>query len=212
MASLTWNYANAFAGGLDTPERGLTDAGAELVARMAERGAVVDLAHASPRTFDDVLARAPDAQVVVTHAGCRALHDHPRNVSDDQLRAVAERGGVLGVMALTLTVGRDQPTLARYVDHVEHAVSVMGIDHVGIGADFIDQVVDAEVAAGKELVEATKEAMRLGGGKLAIRALAGPADFRALVDSLRARGYDGARLDSILGGNWLRVIRAALPS
>ena len=212
MASLTWNYANAFAGGIDTPEEGLTDVGRELLGRFAECGVVLDLSHASTPTFFEALDAAPDAQVVVSHAGCRAVHDHPRNVSDDQLDALAERGGVLGMMALTLTVGRDSPSLERYVDHFDHAVSRIGIDHVGLGADFIDQVIDAEVAAGLELAEATKEAMRVGGGTLAIRELRGPADYPALVEALLARGYDGERLDAILGGNLLRVLRAALPA
>lgn len=212
MVSLTWNYANAFAGGIDTPEQGLTDAGRELVATFAERGVVLDLAHASEPTFFEALEAAPDAQVVVSHAGCRGVHDHVRNVSDEQLQALAERGGVLGMMALTLTVGRDGASLERYLDHVDHAVNTMGIEHVGLGSDFIDQVIDAELAAGKPLNPATQEAMDVGGGKLAIRELVGPADYPALLEALRGRGYDGERLEAIARGNLLRVLRDGLPA
>ena len=211
IVGLTWNYANAFAGGIDTPDRGLTARGRELVERLAELGVTIDLAHASEQAFSEVLDAVPSAQVLVTHAGCRAVHDHPRNVSDDQLRALAERNGVLGVMALTVVVGPDAPTLDRFVDHLEHAASVMGSEHVGLGADFIDQVIAAEVAAGKKLAEATREAMRAGGGTLAIRELQRPADYPALAARLRQRGYDGERLDAILHGNLLRVLGAALP-
>jgi membrane dipeptidase len=212
MVSLTWNYANPFGGGIDTPEQGLTKAGRELVGSFAERGVVLDLAHASEPTFFEALEASGDAQVVVSHAGCRGVHDHPRNVSDEQLRALADRGGVLGIMALTLTVGRNGAGLERYLDHVDHAVGTMGIEHVALGSDFIDQVIEAETAAGKELEPATREAMELGGGRLAIPELVGPADYPALVEALRGRGYDGERLDAILRGNVLRILRTGLPA
>lgn len=211
MVSLTWNYENPFAGGLDAPEQGLTDAGRELLGTFAERGVVLDLAHASEPTFFEALEASPGAQVVVSHAGCRGVHDHVRNVSDDQLRALAEREGVLGIMALTLTVGRDGASFERYLDHLDHAVDTMGIEHVALGSDFIDQVIEAELAAGKPLNPATQEAMDLGGGRLAIQELVGPADYPALLDALRGRGYEGERLDAIAHANLLRVLRAGLP-
>ena len=211
MVSLTWNYPNPFAGGIDSPDHGLTATGRELVGSFAERGVVLDLAHASEPTYFEALESAPGAQVVVSHAGCRGVHDHVRNLSDDQLRALAERGGVLGMMALTLTVGRDAASLERYLDHVDHAVETMGIEHVALGSDFIDQVIEAELAAGKPLNPATQEALELGGGRLAIQELVGPADYPALLDALRGRGYEGERLDAIAHGNLLRVLRAALP-
>jgi membrane dipeptidase len=211
MVSLTWNYANPFAGGIDAPEQGLTAAGRELVGSFAERGVVLDLAHASEPTYFDALEAASGAQVVVSHAGCRGVHDHVRNVSDDQLRALAERGGVLGMMALTLTVGRDGASLERYLEHLDYAVDLMGIEHVALGSDFIDQVIQAELAAGRPLNPSTQEAMDLGGGRLAIQELVGPADYPALLDALRRRGYDGERLEAIAHGNLLRVLRAGLP-
>ncbi len=211
MASLTWNYLNPFAGGIETPEQGLTAAGRELVGGFAERGVILDLAHASEPTYFAALEAAPGAQVVVSHAGCRAVHDHPRNVSDDQLRALAERGGVLGIMALTLTVGQNGASLERYLDHVDHAVELMGIEHAALGSDFIDQVVQAELAAGRPLNAATQEALEVGGGRLAMQELVGPGDYPALLETLRRRGYDGGQLEAIAHGNLLRVLRAGLP-
>jgi membrane dipeptidase len=211
MVSPTWNYPNPFAGGIDSPEQGLTAAGRELVGSFAERGVVLDLAHASEPTYFDALGAAPGAQVVVSHAGCRGVHDHVRNVSDEQLRALAERGGVLGMMALTLTVGRNGASLERYLEHLDYAVELMGVEHVALGSDFIDQVIQAELAFGKPLNASTQEAMDLGGGRLAIHELVGPADYPALLEALRSRGYDGERLEAIAHGNLLRVLRAGLP-
>ncbi len=138
-ASLTWNFQNEFAGGIETPEQGLSDRGRTLVRRFAELGVVLDLAHASEQTWRDVIDEG--VPFSVTHAGCRAVFDHPRNLADWQLEALAERGGVLGVMAIRFFIDPEMPTLSRWVDHLDHAVSVMGIEHVGLGADFVDQVV-----------------------------------------------------------------------
>jgi membrane dipeptidase len=209
MVGLTWNFPNAFAGGLDSPEQGLTDLGRELVDRLGELGGVLDLAHASPPTFAEAVERG--RHVLVSHAGCRAVHDHPRNLSDDQLRALAGRGGVLGAMALALVVGAPA-TIERLVDHVDHAVEVMGIDHVALGADFVDQLDAVERAAGKEQTKALVEARRVGGGRLGLRDLEGPQDYPRLVEALERRGYGGERLDAILSGNLLRVLREALPT
>jgi membrane dipeptidase len=209
MVGLTWNHPNEFAGGISSPELGLTEAGRELVHRLAELGAILDLAHASEPTWSDALTEF-DGAVVVSHAGCRAVHDHPRNLSDAQLETLAERGGVLGLMALALVVDPERPTVERYLDHVDHAASVMGIDHVGLGADFIDQVAQAEAAAGKSFEGMMADAQEAGSGRFALEGFTGPEHYPVLVDALRARGYDGERLEAILRGNFLRILRAAL--
>jgi membrane dipeptidase len=192
--SLTWNHANEFAGGIDTPRQGLTDRGRALVRRLGEFGVFLDLAHASESTWHDVLDEG--IPFSVTHAGCRAVCDHPRNLADWQLEALAECGGVLGMMAIAFAVDRDAPTLSRWLDHFDHAVDVMGIEHVGLGADFVDQA----------------EPGRAAKSRFALDGFAGPDDFPALVAALRARGYDGRRLEAITSGNWLRVLRESLPS
>ena len=208
MFSLTWNHRNVFADGLGVEDdRGLSALGHELVDILAGLGAMLDLSHASPRTFDDVLAPAPDAAVLVSHACCRAVHDTPRNLSDEQLRAIAARGGVIGMMALPLTVDPAAPTIERLVDHVDHAVQVAGIDHVGLGGDFIRQL-----ARAKGLTEMRGGLFPPGmAPDAAIEELEGPAGYPALVAALERRGYTGDRLDAILCENWLRVFRAALP-
>jgi membrane dipeptidase len=190
-ASLTWNHANEFAGGIDTPTQGLSERGRALVQRFRELGVVLDLAHASEQTWRDVLAE--EVPFSVTHAGCRAVHDHPRNLADWQLEALAERGGVLGMMGLAFVVDPEAPTFSRWLDHFDHAVAVMGIDHVGLGADFV-------------AVSDLEEKSRLG-----LEGFTEPGDYRALVTALRGRGYEGDRLEAITSGNWLRILQETLP-
>jgi membrane dipeptidase len=209
MVSLTWNRRNAFADGAGEPGHGgLSRLGRDLVARLVDLGAIVDLAHASDRTFDDVLDAAPDAPLVVSHSGCRAIVDTPRNVSDDQLRALAERDGVFCVMALPVVVDPEHPTIDRVVDHVDHAVEVMGVEHVGLGGDFIRQV-----ALALDLAD-QPAALLPAGMTIAdpVEGLAGPEDYPALVAKLRRRGYNGDALEAILSGNLLRLLRRALPA
>jgi membrane dipeptidase len=210
MVSLTWNDRNALADGTGEPAgAGLSKLGRQAVAELARLGIIIDLAHASERTFYDVMDLAPDsAAVIVSHAGCRAVFDTPRNLTDEQLRLLAERGGVLGAMAHPLNVDPAEPTIARYLDHIDHAVQVMGERHVGLGADFIRQVAlsgatgdhgDALLPAGMRLADA-------------ITGFSGPADYPALVSALASRGYAGAVLEGVLGENFLRVFHSALPA
>jgi membrane dipeptidase len=200
---LTWNHANEFAGGVWTPAQGLTERGRVLVRRLGELGVILDLAHASEPTWRDVMDEA--VPFAVTHAGCRALCDHPRNLADWQLEAVAERGGVVGMMAIPFTVDREAPTFARWLEHFDHAVAVMGIAHVGLGADFIDQAAPVErdpVVAPDPATVARRKA------RVALEGFAGPEDYAALTGALRERGYDGEPLEAILSANWLRLLRA----
>jgi membrane dipeptidase len=203
MASLTWNELNAFAGGCDHDE-GLTVLGEHLVDRLIEHGIIVDLAHASAQTVDDVLARTGDAAVVVSHAACRALYDHPRNLSDAQLAAVAYHGGVVGLMPHPYVVGLEQPTIERFLDHVDHAVATIGFEHVGLGGDFLPQIVRALGMQEKRL-----DGMR---ADAALEGLTGPEDYAVLVAALEARGYDPADRAALLGGNLLRLLRRGLPA
>jgi membrane dipeptidase len=202
MASLTWNDRNAFAGGCGHDE-GLTELGRRLVDRMVELGVVVDLAHASPRTVDDVLDRVSDTAVLVSHAACRALRDHPRNLSDRQLAALAERRGVLGLMPHPLTVDPASPTLDRFLDHVDHAVATMGVAHVGLGGDFLRQIAHARGEEGVSPAGVPFDA--------ALDGLEGPEDYPALVSALRERGYADEELAALMGGNLLRLLRDELP-
>jgi membrane dipeptidase len=208
MFSLTWNRRNPFADGLgEANDGGLSDLGRELLERLCRLGVVLDLAHASRRTFFEVLERAPDAPVVVSHACCRAVYDIPRNLTDEQLRALADHGGVLAVMGIPLAVDLEAPSLERVADHIDHAVQVMGVRHVGLGADFMTQIVESGAEPAFQATSLMPEGMSFAE---AVPGFSGPADYPALAAVLGARGYAGEELAAILGGNLLRVIRGAL--
>ena len=121
IAGLTWNRRNPFADGA-ADEGGLSRLGRRLLERFAELGIVLDLAHASARAFDECIA-SYEGRICVTHAGCRAVTETPRNLSDEQLRALADRDGVFGLMLHPLTIDPVEPTIARVVDHLDYAAS-----------------------------------------------------------------------------------------
>jgi membrane dipeptidase len=209
MVSLTWNRRNPFGDGAAEPAHGgLSNLGRALVDRMAGLGGIaIDLVHTSERTFWDIVEQSGSAPLVVSHAACRAVCETPRNLNDEQLKALAERGGVLGLMLLPIVIDPESWTMERVLDHVDHAVSVMGIEHVGLGGDFIRQVWRALP------MRAAPDSLLPGEMPMdaAIEGLAGPEDYPTLVEALRGRGYEGERLEAILGGNMFRLLRSSLP-
>jgi membrane dipeptidase len=200
MASLTWNRRNAFADGTgESPRGGLSRVGRELVDRMAGLPIAFDLAHANEGTFFEVLERSGDRPVLVSHALCRAVHDHPRNLSDDQLRALAERDGVLGLMALPFVMHASERSISYLIDHVDHLVQTIGIDHICLGGDFARQI---ERSGADGIPDEPG---------MALEGLGGPEEYPALFDALRNRGYGEADLRAIGSENLLRVLRRTLP-
>jgi membrane dipeptidase len=151
-----------------------------------EHRVVVDVAHMNQSTFWGALA-ATDGPVVASHANARALCRHPRNLTDDQLRAIGERGGVVGVVAVPRFVRRFRPSVKRLADHAEHIASVAGADAVAIGTDF-------------------------GGlGSAAIRGYESVDEVGALIGELRGRGWDPEALEKISWRNAFRVLGTVLP-
>jgi len=180
LASLTWNPANLLADGArETRHGGLSPLGRRVVARMQERGMIVDVSHLSAAAFWDVLA-ATRGPIVATHSDAAAVQPHRRNLTDDQLRALAARGGVVGINFYPDFLGA--PTLERVVAHVDHMVAVMGADYVALGSDF-DGI--EKVPQGLEDV----------------------SKLPNLTRALLARGYPPEQVRKILGENALRVFR-----
>ena len=160
---------------------GLTGFGRQLLEQMNELGVVVDVSHLNEAGFWDV-AQAAQAPFMATHSCCRALCDHPRNLRDEQLRALAEKGGVVAITFVPDFIDAHNPTFDGLLDHIEHAVAVAGIDHVGLGSDFD------------------------GGGLLLEDATCLPD----IAVGLAARGYAEADVRKILGANQLRFLQQVI--
>lgn len=215
MISLTWNRRNAFADGTaEPPSGGLSRAGRDLVERIGELPIVLDLAHATERTFFDALELTPGRPAIVSHALCRSVCDTPRNLTDEQLHAIAERDGVVGLMAVPLVVHPTEWTIERLVDHVDHLRDTIGLRHVALGGDFARQIVAAGAIATAGLAPPPgapgtgAEAMDL---EAVVDGLAGPEDYPNLVAALARRGYAETEIAKICFENLVRVLRRTLP-
>jgi membrane dipeptidase len=203
MVSFThWSRALLAEGSADeeTGSR-LPAAGVRAVAELEHLGILLDVSHLAAASVDHVLQLAT-ATVVASHSCCRALRDHHRNLSDDHLRAIAATGGVVGMNVLPTFVDEKEPTLDRVVDHLEHMAEVAGIDHVGLGPDFLRQLMD-------EIYPQYEQLVRFGGVdlKAVVPGLARERDLPNLTERMVQRGWDEASLRKVLGENWLRVFR-----
>ncbi len=203
MVSFThWSRALLAEGSADeaTGSR-LPAAGVRAVAELDRLGILLDVSHLAAASVDHVLELATRT-VIASHSCCRALCDHHRNLSDEHLRAIAATGGVIGMNVLPTFVAESDPTLDRVVDHLEHMAEVAGIDHVGLGPDFLREYMDA-------LYPQYDELRRFGGVdlKAVVPGLARERDLPNLTERMLERGWAPADVRKVLGENWLRVFR-----
>jgi len=185
----------------------LTAAGVEAVAELHRLGMILDISHLGAAGVDHVLELSA-RPVIATHSSARALCDHHRNLSDERLAAVAAGGGVVCVNFYPGFLHETEPSLARLVDHIEHVAKVAGPDHVGIGPDFVLEVLRDSTLPGQGLdLLAT-----LGGCDplMALPGLDGPAGLPLVTAELLARGLGEPAIGAILGDNVLRLLRAEL--
>jgi membrane dipeptidase len=213
IAQLSYNKPSLWASGVMTePPTGLTELGRKAVAEMNKAGMAVDISHASPPSYADVLAISTKP-VVVTHTGCSAVHKHPRNKTDAQLRAAANKGAVVGIYDLPyLTPSPKQPTVDDYMHHMTHALKVCGEDHVGVGSDTGLTPWDLSPEGLEEFRKMTEERRRLG--------VAAPGEDRpmyvigmnhsrrmeTIADALLKRGYPARVAEKVMGANFVRVL------
>lgn len=208
---LTYNARNLLGDGCtERVDAGLSDFGVAVVEHMNELRVAVDLSHCGPQTSADGIAvsRRPPA---FTHTFCEALYpNHPRAKTDELIRAMSERGGITGIAALGYFVGPSpDTTIDDYLDHVDHAVQVGGIEHVGLCTDF--QIRGIEAWATRESwyeprLRSFKPSYRVRWPPW-IEGLDEPERFRNVAHGLDGRGYGATDIAKILGGNWLRYFR-----
>jgi membrane dipeptidase len=195
---LTWFKANQSADGVGEQRNGgLSSFGRELVAEMNRLGVLIDVSQAAPATFDDVLALSTQP-VIASHSNCSGVYPHRRNLTDEQLRALAAGGGLIGITCYPAHVGDGEVSLDDLVRHVDHAVAVAGVDHVAIGLNMVVHT-PAEATAFYERAQIEYSAFQMPGLEDLDR-------MPALTDKLVAAGYSEAQVRAILGENLLRVI------
>lgn len=135
-ASLSWNEANSYAGGVSFPEQGLTDKGRKLLQIMQDLHMIIDLSHANPKSFDEIIS-ATKGPIIISHGNVKALCDHPRNYTDEQLLKIKSRNGVVGLCAVANFISKDPElqTVSYLAKHIDYLVKLIGIDHIGLGLD-----------------------------------------------------------------------------
>jgi len=213
VMQLSYNRRSPFAAGVMEPNAGgLTALGRDAVREMNRLGIVVDVSHANPATTADVLSLSSKPPVM-THAGCAAVHPHPRNKTDEQLRALAARGGVVGIYDLPyLTASPRQPTLDDYMAHLEHALRIAGEDHVGIGSDVGIAPFDTSAAGMADFTRSVEERRKAGlsapeeDRPTYVVGLNVPNRIEIIADQLLKRGYSTAVVEKVIGTNFARVL------
>jgi len=213
VIQLTYNKRNLCGDGcLERDNAGLSDFGREVIARITDARVLLDLSHAGQKTVAEGIA-ASAAPPAITHSGCRALVDRPRNTYDAEMRALADKGGVFGVYLMPFLAAKGQPQREDLIRHLEHAVNVCGEDHVGIGTD--------NPLLGFELNDQSRKEQREFYEARAKLGIAAPGEapdvfnivdgyndaarFDRLASDLAGRGWSATRVEKVLGGNFLRL-------
>ena len=214
IVQLTYNDRNYVGDGcLEQANGGLSQFGREVVARMNALGIAVDLSHCGTQTTADGIA-ASAKPPLITHSGCREVYRHPRSKEDRELKAMAGKGGVLGVYFMPfIGPGPGAPTVEMLMRQIDHAIKVCGVDHVGIGSDLSTMPIE-------ETPEYLREAKAFVDGR-AKRGIAAPDETRPLfipelnhprriegvVRGMRQRKYSTEVIEKVIGGNFHRVLK-----
>lgn len=198
---ITWNLRNDLADGIKEEETrgGLTRFGVSVVKEMNRLGMLIDLAHISRAGYFHVLDVA-DGPVCCSHSNCRKLNLHPRTIDDEQIKALAQTGGVIGINAISTQVAEKNATLDKLVDHISYMADLVGAEHVGLGLDFVKN--DGALHPDDDLFNS-------GENKL-LPELENEEDLLNLTDRLLKRGFKEPEITKILGGNFLRVLKQVL--
>jgi membrane dipeptidase len=214
---LTYNQRNLIGdGSTERTNAGLSDFGIDVVERMNELGIAVDLSHSGRQTTNDAIAFSK-AGVSFNHTMCESLYkNHPRAKTDEQIKSMADKGGMMGVICLGYMIGPDpggETTIETYVDHIEHAIKVGGIDHVGVATDFAIQGLKANGATRENWyvprLTRFKKSYQVRWPPW-IPELDQPERYKHVARVLDKRGFSSGDIEKILGGNWLRYCKETL--
>lgn len=186
-AMLTWNEANHLATGIKgNPEHGLTPLGKKFIEYMNEHKMIIDVSHLNEKSFYDVLNEKPKI-LIASHSNAYALSDHPRNLKDEQLKALKEAGGLIGVVAARNFVSKDKEkqNIKGLVDHIDYIKEIMSIDNIMLGLDMMNFLNDFNNSNLDDLQS--------------------HADALKIVDELRLRNYSEEEIEKICFKNYLKL-------
>lgn len=212
IIQLTYNMRNLVGDGcLERQNSGLSTFGVELVARMNEMGLLVDLSHCGEATTQDGV-RTSKRPVAITHSACKALFDHPRNKTDETIRLLADRGGVMGIFQINPYLGpKERNTLDDFLAHIDHAVKVAGVEHVGIGSDREHRRIPDTPEEKQKLIDELSRLRPVNAASFRwpffISELNHPRRMETIADGLAKRGYRSGDIDRVLGGNFYRLFK-----
>ena len=208
-AQLTYNSQNRIgSGSTDRVDGGVSDYGVAIIEAMNKAGMLIDVSHSGDRTTLDAIALSPKP-IAITHSNCRALVDHPRVKTDEAIKALAAKGGVMGITGVRMFVSKKEPTtIVDMVDHIDHVVKLVGIDHVGIGSDSdLNGYDDTTPETNKMLRGAYKDSYAFR-EKIDTDGFDHPLKTYDLVEELIRRRYSDADISAVLGGNFQRLLTA----
>ncbi len=213
IVQLTYNVRNEVGDGcLEQANAGLSEFGRVVVEQMNELGMLVDLSHCGQRTTAEAI-EGSTAPVAITHSGCSAVFEHPRNKRDEELRKLADRGGVIGIYMMPFLNAEGPAQVEHFVEHVEYAIELCGEDHVGVGSDNSITPTVADDAYRQALSVLAEERIRLGNAApgenevMFVEGLNSPRRMELVAGLLGSRGHSDRRVEKILGGNFLRLFR-----
>jgi membrane dipeptidase len=207
VIGLTWNHRNVFADGTGEQDTGggLTKLGFAAVKEMNRLGIVIDLSHINEACFFDAL-KTTNQPVIASHSNAKGIYDHPRNLSDEQIRTLAENGGVMGLLIHPGIIDPEKPTIERCVDHLAYVADLVGADHVGIGSDFVEGILTDAVDD-----SLSKQAMMdINVLKAGISGLDRIDQLPSLTEEMVRRGFSINEIKKILGANFMRVFQSIL--
>lgn len=197
---LVYNKNNTAGGGCQDNDTGLTMYGKALVRRMNDIGIVIDCSHTGYKTTLDIM-NTSDHPVIFSHSNPLALCDHPRNIRDEQIKACALTGGVIGINGVSIFLGYKNPTMTHLIEHIDYVAQLVGTAHIGLGLDYALDHEDTKV-----LIK-SNPALFPQTHKYDDVELLAPEIIPHLYSGLKNKGYTHADIQAILGGNFLRVAK-----
>lgn len=207
IITLAYNTMNSVAGGcIERSDVGLSYLGVEIVEKMNELGMLIDTSHCSHQTTMDVLEVSKDP-IAMTHTSCKSVYNHSRAKTDEEIKAVAEKGGYIGILILPGFIAEGNVSIDSLLEHIDHAINVGGIDHVGVGTDFVgmNRIPALAKASNKDVL---KSGFRPEDHHDLLQPVEGYEnwqDWPNITRGLVSRGYSDDAIEKIIGGNFLRV-------